>query len=35
MVDNLDLGLVRRSDFDEDVLRVECDLAMIAVDDRW
>jgi hypothetical protein len=35
VVDDFDLGLVRRSDLDEDVLCVQCDFAVVAVDDRW
>jgi hypothetical protein len=34
VIDNLDLGLVGRGDLDQYVLGVECDLAVVAVDDR-
>lgn len=34
MADNFYLGLVCRGNLDEDVLRVKCDLAVVAVDDR-
>jgi hypothetical protein len=33
VVDDLDLGLVCGGDLDEDILRVERDLAVVAVDD--
>lgn len=33
MVDNFDLGLVGGGDFDENVLGVERDLAVVSVDD--
>jgi hypothetical protein len=33
VVDDLDLGLVGGGDLNEDVLCVECDLAVVAVDD--
>ncbi len=33
VVDNFDLGLVHRGDFDKDILRVERDLGAVSVDD--
>lgn len=33
--DDVKLGLVRRGDIDEDVPRVQGDLAMLGIDDRW
>lgn len=33
MVDNLDLSLVCRSDFDEDVFSIQGNLAVVTVDD--
>jgi hypothetical protein len=35
VVDNLNLRFVQRRDLDEHILRFQCDLAVIAVDDGW